>query len=167
MSHEAIERVKARWVAEGVAIRPGNSPEDLAAFEARYGVALPSAFRDYFAAVDGTGDDYDGGFIRFWPLAEVQPILEYNLWKPGEAPGLVGWFLFADFMINSHCFVIHLTADPADGGPVASDDGDQNRQALSFAAFLERYLADRDRLRLHMPPDEWSSTARDDEVGLP
>jgi hypothetical protein len=163
MLDDTLGRINARWSAEGVPSRPGNPPEALAAFEAKYGVALPPAVRDYFAAVDGTGDHSDDAYLRFWPLTEVEPILDYNRWEPAEAQEYVGWFYFADFMLQSHSFAIRLmpdpadggavahTPDPADGGAVAFERGGLFPFARSFDAFLELYLSDRDFLIYHLP----------------
>ena len=35
-----VERLEARWIAQGLAIRPGVSSEEIEAFEARYGVTI-------------------------------------------------------------------------------------------------------------------------------
>jgi hypothetical protein len=151
---DPIDRLKARWVADGLTLRPGASSEALDAFEATYGVSLPSLLRDYFASVDGTGDDSDGVFMRFWTLAEFMPIEEYHSCGPGEAVGFENWFYFADFMISSHNFAVRLTSDPTDGGPVMFADGGLYPLAPSFSAFLERYLTDRESLRYYLPPAE-------------
>jgi hypothetical protein len=157
-----MERIKARWTAEGIKLRPGASTEALDRFEDRHQVALPPAFRAYFEAVDGTGDYTEDASIRFWPLAEVETIAGYQVRESGEVPEFDRWFIFADFLINSHVYAVHLSPDPAAVGPVASWDGDLILQAPSFTAFLDRYLTDRDNLSLHMPPAEGRSTARDD-----
>ena len=158
-----IDRLKARWVADGLIPRPGASPEALDAFEAKYGVALPPLVRDYFAGVDGTGDDSDGVIIRFWPLAEVMPIRQYDRREPGEEVEFEGWFYFADFMISSHDFVVRLTSDPDGGGPVKYSAGPLYHLTPSFASFLECYLSDRERLRCLLPWVEERSTIGDDE----
>jgi hypothetical protein len=165
LTHETIERINARWAAEGIAIRPGNSPESLAAFEARYQVVLPPAVREYFAAVDGSGDDSDEELLRFWPLEEVIPIAEGSGRDRAELPELEHWFLFADFLICSHTYAVRLTPDPGNGGTVAAFNGlDMEVQAGSFALFLERYLFEPKRLALGFVPTDRRWLARDDEV---
>ena len=164
MSGDSIHEIQARWASEGVPPRPGNPPEALAAFETRYGVILPPAFRDYFARLDGTGEHSDDAHLRFWPLAEVEPILQYHRWEPADVPELVGWFYFADFLINSHTFAIRLTTDPVDGGPVAYELGGLFPLAPSFDGFLERYLSDRDTLTYSLAPPRPGD--RDDEASL-
>ena len=140
---EAIERIKSRWAREGIAIRPGNSPEVLTAFEAKYGVVLPTAVRDYFAAVDGTGDAMDDGCFRFWPLAEVTSIDEYHGGEPEEDNWATGWFLFMDHLINSFFFAVWLTADRSSGGAVGVPHGPRILLlAPNFEEFLELYAAD-------------------------
>ena len=157
----SIDEIQARWAAKGYAIRPGSSPEALAAFEAKYGVRLPRAFRDFHAAFDPSGPN--DGMIDFWPLSEIQPIAEYDGEDPAESPELVGWFYLADYLVCSHFYAIRLTTDPSDGGLVVSFDGEMIPQASSFAVFLKRYLADRENLKLHMPPPDQRWVADHDQ----
>ena len=88
---DLIDRLKARWVADGLTLRPGASPEALDAFEARYRVVLPPAFRRYLAAVDGmTGDlDRDWPSDRytycFWGLPALLSVWDY--WS-SQTPGV-------------------------------------------------------------------------------
>ena len=146
MTDDAIDRIKLRWASEGVPARPGNPPGALAEFEARYGVALPPAVRDYLARLDGTGDEMVGKWcFRFWPLAEVRPEGEGFAPEPGRAD--LGLFLFADHLIESFHLAVRLTADPSQGGEVVIPHGvELGRVAPDFATFLAAYLADEDNL---------------------
>jgi SMI1 / KNR4 family (SUKH-1) len=153
---DPIDRLKARWVADGLKLLPGASSEALDAFEARYRVVLPPAFRRYLAAVDGmTGElDRDWPSDRysycFWGLPTLLSVRDYRSYEmPGEPMGGDGtdwtdrWFPFADFLIHSHAYAIRLTADPDDGGVVCLWDYGQVRYhvAPTFEAFLDIYLA--------------------------
>ncbi len=145
---EMIGRLKARWLAEGTTVRPGASPEALDAFEAKYGGVLPPDFRAYLAAVDGTGDEMDGERFRFWPLAEIISVRES---RGGDATGpawMDRWFPFADFLLNSHAYIIRLSAEPAEATPIAEWDFGVERWMVvpTFGDFLEWYLDDPIRL---------------------
>jgi hypothetical protein len=153
---DLIDRLKARWIADGLTLRPGASPGALDAFEARYRVVLPSAFRRYLAAVDGMTGDQDRDYPSdrycycFWGLPALLSVRDYWSYQvPGQPTAGDGtdwtdrWFPFADFLINSHAYAIRLTADPDDGGPFCLWDFGQERYAVapSFEAFLEIYVA--------------------------
>ncbi len=162
---DLVTRAQARWVAEGVAT-PSVLAGALDAFEAEYGVALPSIVRDYFEASDGTTPGGDAECFDFWPLAEVEPIAAYHGLGPGQVEHLDGWFLFADYLIHSHCFVVRLTPGPGGVGPVAfADGGPLVPLADSFEAFLIRYLDDRPNLRYYLPPKLGGPRARADGGG--
>ena len=76
--------LKNHWLSQGLEINSGVSREELAAFESRYQVSLPSDLRDYFLTVNGMAEGVsDDALIRFWSLNEVKPI-------PEEAPGFSG-----------------------------------------------------------------------------
>jgi hypothetical protein len=154
---DLINRLKARWIADGLTLRPGASPEALGAFEARYRVVLPPAFRSYLAAVDGMTGDQDRDWptdrysFCFWGLPALLSVRDYGSYQiPSQPTGgeesdwTDRWFPFADFLIHSHAYAIRLTADPGDGGPVCLWDFGEGRHhvAPTFEAFLEIYLAD-------------------------
>src|SRR4051794_30796854 len=147
---ELIDRLKARWVADGLRLRPGASAEALDDFEARYRIVLPAALRDYFEAVDGMTEDLDGDdwpwdsdTYRFWPLSALHPVGEVRTIDRGDPAWADHWFAFADYLINSHALAVRLGSDGADAGPVClSDFGDVRIPiAPTFEAFLELYLA--------------------------
>ncbi len=157
---DLIERLKAKWIADGLTLRPGASTEALGAFESRYGVVLPPAFRSYLAAVDGMTEDQDRDWpsdrhsFCFWGLPALLSVRDYCSYQmPGDPTGREGadwtdrWFPFADFLIHSHAYAIRLTADPNDGGTVCLWDFGQERYpvAPSFEDFLDIYLAGSDQ----------------------
>jgi len=137
-----LDRLQTRWAAAGIKPRPGVSPEAIVWFEDRYQVVLQPAVRAYFEAVDGTGDEVDGHYFRFWPFAEFAPVAEDRSWGPGEAARFEGWFLFADHMIDAPDFAVRLSSEAAGVGPVAClYDAELLDVAPSFEAFLASYLA--------------------------
>lgn len=126
---------------QGVGLNPGASVDDLAAFEAKYHVRLPSDLREYFATVNGFGgSEYwtDGEGITFLGLAEVKPLSEY--WSPDVADA-VSYFVFANYDISAHVYAIRLLNTSGYGNPVVVVyDGKPVEVASSFSEFVEGYL---------------------------
>jgi hypothetical protein len=135
------ESLRKCWLRQGVGLNPGASADDLAAFEARYHVRLPSDLRDYFAAVNGFGGSgfgTDGEGITFLGLGEVKPLSEY--WSP-DVPDADDYFVLADFDISAHVYAIRLLNNSGAGNPVVVVyDGRPVEVAGSFSEFAEGYL---------------------------
>lgn len=145
----AAHRLISYWESIGSRIKLGASEHDLRAFEQRHHVQLPPDFREYLTLCNGLslGDgghfDYDSlGLIEFWPL---ETISARHDGVPGE------YFGFADFLIDSHWYVIRLSADVNLNGAIGVGDelGIVEQLGNSFSDFVEAYLHDPDRILLH------------------
>lgn len=147
LDHVALlANLRSAWAAEDHPHAAPAGDAEIAAFEQRYGVRLPSDLRAYFAAFNG-GDlgregSMDQEMFSFWRLDQVRTQQELN-----EGTGTGGrsdLFGFADWSIDAHIFVIELHADPHQPTPVFIDfDGRELQQvAESFSAFLAGYLRD-------------------------
>lgn len=86
----------------------------------RAGLCLPPDFRAYLALCNGLSiqdnGDFDHewlGLIEFWPLAAISA-------KHDGVPS--EYFGFADFFIDSHWYVIRLSADVRLSGAVGVGD---------------------------------------------
>ncbi len=142
----AARRLIEYWASIGSRIKPGASEHDLRAFEQRHHVRLPPDFREYLTLCNGLslGDgghfDYDWlGLIEFWPL---ETISDRHDGVPGE------YFGFADFLIDSHWYVIRLSADVHLSGAigVGNELGIVEQLGDSFSDFVEAYLHAPDRI---------------------
>lgn len=82
------------------------------------------------------------GLVEFWPLATISA-------KHDGVPG--DYFGFADFLIDSHWYVIRLSADVRSSGPTGVGDecGIDEPLGGSFSAFIEAYLHGPGRALLH------------------
>ena len=69
-------RIIERWRHSNIATLRSASPEAIVAFEKKHAVVFPADVRDYFATVNGNGDDMDDEMYRFWPLADVKSVHE-------------------------------------------------------------------------------------------
>lgn len=137
-------RVHDVWRRSSISIRQGVTPNQIAAFEAKYSVVLPQDVREYFSAADGTGDDMDEGLYRFWPLADVQPVQETS-----DRIANPDCFAFADHCINCWNYAVRLTKDAAHLAPVFRVTGCETpgeQMAASFREFMERYATNPDSI---------------------
>lgn len=140
------------WRRSKIAIRPGVSSTDIAAFESKYGVVMPAAVRDYFMAADGTGHDMDEGLYRFWPLNEVQPVHEFLVserFEYADRYSYPDYFVFGDHCINCWDYALRITADllqPAPVFRVTGGDPPGEQMATSFREFMTRYAHNPDSI---------------------
>jgi len=149
MPPTAARRLIEFWESIGSRIRPGASAQDLLAFERRHKICLPQDFREYLTLCNGLSLDDSGhfdhdwlGLIEFWPLETISA-------KHDGAPG--AYFGFADFLIDSHWYVIRLSVNGNIRSPVGVGDkvGIDEQLGDSFSDFVDVYLHDPDRVLLH------------------
>jgi hypothetical protein len=148
MKDDLWSRVSKRWSDSGIS-RSGVSDAEICAFEARYRIVIPADVRQYFARLNGTGDDMDGETYRFWPLAEVKPVHEELVGFRGiQYPDRYAYpdcFVFADYMISSWLYAVKLTRDATQPAPVyrvTASEVPGERMADSFCDFMSRYAND-------------------------
>jgi cell wall assembly regulator SMI1 len=74
---DLVERVKQRWISQGVKPRHGATEQQINAFESRHDLRLPADLQQYFALVDGMEDgDMDDDLFSFLPLDHVKATTE-------------------------------------------------------------------------------------------
>lgn len=145
-------RVHDVWRRSRIVIPHGATANEIAAFEAKYGVVLPPDVREYFIAANGTGNDMDEGLYRFWPLAEVQPVHDILVSPRFIYPDRFAYpncFAFADHSINCCDYALRLTDDPTQPAPVFRVTGSDplgEQMASSFREFMGRYAESPDSI---------------------
>jgi hypothetical protein len=160
-----VQRLRDYWLSTGVAMQPGATAEEIANFESRYGVHLPSDMRYYVSTVNGMGHGVmDDDMLSLWPLHSFKPLPDYfaMYYGSGGTRALQSYFVFADFMIFAHAFAIRLTGDPDEQNPVVWIScipvDTSNPLAVSFSEFIEIYLTSPDKLLC--PPNSELPTMR-------
>lgn len=134
-------------MSHGVEFNDGVSENALAAFEHKFGVALPSDMREFFLTVNGMPEEVtDDEMIRFWMLEEVKPL-------PSGAPEFAtgdyvdhpeSLFLFADYSLWAHAYAIRLTSPEVKRNEVLLIGGDYPILLFrSFSELVDSYLADK------------------------
>jgi hypothetical protein len=146
------DRVRDVWRRSKIVIPRGATTTEIVAFEAKYGVVLPTDVREYFITANGTGDEVDEGLYRFWPLAEVQPVHDVLVSERFTYPDRFAYpdcFAFADHCINCWDYAFRLTTDPNQPSPVfrvTGSDQPGEQMASSFREFMGRYAENPDNI---------------------
>ena len=144
-----LDRLIARWQADGVVIRRGVQEECLSEFEEHNSVVLPWDFKHYFLTVDGLSNDDRDGFL-FWPLAFVKSVPAVCREERVPLPTvdqLNQYFVFADYLQWSWAYAIYLADRTVALNPVIMvGTYEPTVVAQSFSAFVELYLTGSDDL---------------------
>jgi SMI1 / KNR4 family (SUKH-1) len=141
LTRSVVDAVLAGWKEHGVPWLPGVEPAEIAAFETRNGVTLPSDLRLFYERTNGTsvplypGDDHRN--YEFYELSRVVPD-ERDPWV----------WNFADYLLISWLFGIDLAGNGPYGKSAVYLVGGREPAivARSFTEFLQLYLADDQRL---------------------
>jgi hypothetical protein len=149
-SCEPWSKIVQYWSRCGLGSRAGATPDQVTAFEQKYGVVLPDDFRDYIEMVDGTGPNFlDDDYISFLSLSEIRPVHEFL----DDADGVIysdrfaypDCFVFADYMLSCWMYAVEMTADRSTSGrvfQVTASDKPGGVEAETFEEFMQRYAAD-------------------------
>lgn len=137
---EIGESLKQFWSRQNIRLQCGASETELCEFEEKYNVALSDDLKDYFSTVDGFVDwGCDENVITFLPLSEVLP--SSQTWAL-EVLDADSYFVFADYSISCHVYIIRLRNDLSLSNPVfIVYDGKPEQIAGSFSEFVQGYLA--------------------------
>ena len=141
-----LQRLKNHWTSRRVKFNEGVSEKSIAAFECQYGVVLPTDLRDFFLTVNGMPDDItDEEMIRFWRLEEVKPLSSEarEFAKPDYIENSQSLFVFADYSLWAHAYVIRLDGRKCDKNEIFLIGGDYPVLLFrSFSELVDSYLAD-------------------------
>ena len=132
-----FERLRQHWIETSIPVVDPATPEEIATFENRHGVALPADFKAFLCIAGGMQEGFtDEEMLAF---ASLQALNDPSRWtSPDQARREL---IFADFLINSHWYVVGLDAEPHVGPVFATHDGDEYTQvAATFRDFIEAYL---------------------------
>lgn len=147
-STELWQSIVNRWNSHNIPHRRGTQPDEITSFEAKHGVVLPKAVREYFLFVDGTGGNMDEWHFCFWPLSDVKPV--YEQLDGDHYPDRYAYpdcYVFADYCVDCWDYAFRLTRDSSQPAPVfrvTGGDTPGEMMAESFLEFMCRYLAEPD-----------------------
>ncbi len=145
---EILQSLIDRWASHKLKCPLGVTTADVAEFESKYSVRMPSDLRHYFLQIDGMGGEgiVDNDFFSFWQLRNVRRVSEERAKLAMEYPEAAHYFLFADHSILLPAFAIRLS-DDSRATPVALvwfEPGSIIIQDAfhSFSNFVACYLRD-------------------------
>ena len=144
------ESLRRHWLSHHIEINAGVSEAELEAFEEKFGVILPTDFREYFRCVNGMPTDVvDDGMIRFWMIEEIKPLTQgapaYS--ASSYVENSQSLFLFADYSMWAHAYAIRLASIPVQSNEVIII-GYKSPVLIShsFSEFGHHYLTAKDLL---------------------
>ena len=138
------------------------SMKQIAVFESRYGVRIPTDFRAYIVVTNGMADTetitWDDEGVRFWglPLSDEQFEKDFDYicpasraWPQCRQPEADRLFVFADWCIGVSDFAIDFLPDSPTYGQVFRLSGDTPVLIYpSFTDFVNSYVVSRDAVIL-------------------
>lgn len=142
---QVVERLLARWAADGTRSLPPPDAEDLDRLEQAHDIRLPPDLRMYFSKTGGVPyPDCDAEGIGWWAATRVVALSTY-------CPTLVevrGFFVVADMLMECTHYSIQLEATARwSYGTVIEGGGHHHRvRAASWAEFMRLRLDDPDRI---------------------
>jgi hypothetical protein len=144
---DLVKPIRERWIAAGATPRGGASAEDLKRFETKYGVALPADFETFYRGVDGMPpNEIDDEWIRWWPIAEVQPVVDEAGLTSIDRVAYAHHFIFADWSLWACAYAVDLFAGATHGTVVIASWERPTRLCATFGEFLDLYVARSRRL---------------------
>ena len=144
------EAVAQLWRDTGSSPRPSAGAESLIAFELNNGVAIPEELAAFYQVTNGV--EIDNNLFAVWELAEVRRVpaaLGDFRGSPDYGristtlPNADEYFAFADYMIMSHVFAVHVLSGSGALGEIIWISGSEHGiAAKSFRDFWGAYLKD-------------------------
>lgn len=141
-----VEILRKRWSSEGIAVPPGASEEQLAAFENRNRIRLPHDMQLFYSMVDGMGrgDVMDSELIMFYNLGSILPSAS-NI---DQAHLATCKLLYQCYTFGSHsCGLPSFCVNVFDGPKYGHVGGYYDQKEIryfeignSFSSFVELYV---------------------------
>jgi hypothetical protein len=147
-SHHRPPHVKLAewWSATSSGIVANNTdPTLVAALEKRYGISLPTEFRNYLMCACPQDDpSWDNELTNWWPIDRIKSIADdydYSLTLPIIQDRADKFLFFADYSIWCWAWAICCDDGEHRGKVAVIGDGDRF-VAASFDEFVDLYIAD-------------------------
>ncbi len=138
-----IARVLIQWRDLEVSPVPLPGMDEFRRFEELHEVSIPADMKAFLSGVGGMEiNDWDQHEIRFWRLDELVPLGQEVETLADEHKD---YFVFADFLISSHCYAISLDRN-APGQVMRASSGEIEILCETFSDFLRTYLDDPEML---------------------
>jgi hypothetical protein len=145
-----LSNVKQIWELENITSLIEVSEHNINSFNQIHGLIIPNDLSDYFTEINGTNENYDSRFFKFYPHSHFKSIGEhFKNWEGtpnyNEAKDVIddssNCFIFADYMCYTFSYAIHLYPKEVKINEIYIICGDEYKViASSFSEFIELYL---------------------------
>lgn len=137
------------WKESKLEVADLAKPEDVLSFQNRTNLVLPDDLQDYFKEINGTNQEYDHNFFKFYSLTGFKSVKD-ELSEWGGLPDYrnivntmafhSGCYVFSDYTCHLLTYCIRLYEEKSSHNEVYIIAGDQFKLiANSFSAFLKIY----------------------------
>jgi len=140
------QKLKRYWDDTGAGIDTIElAAEQVEGLEQRYGIRLPSDFREYLLCSCPDGEVYEEDLTSWWSLDRIRNIPEeYNheIVDNAIARDAAKYLFFADYSLWCFAWAIACGEDE-NRGKILIVSGRDRFVADSFSQFVDRYVADK------------------------
>jgi hypothetical protein len=131
------ERLRSRWLEDGIHFNEGVSEAMIYQFERRHNISLPKGIKQYLLTTNGMSEgEVDENLVSFLSLESMDHEPNHKAISANEIE-----ITIADFSLMSHLYVLRTTPK-GDRSPVFATDREHEKQiAATFEEFLNQYLS--------------------------
>lgn len=150
--------IKQLWDLENINSVINVNEENINSFTRTYGLIIPNDIREYFMEINGTNENYDGRFFKFYPFSQFKSIDDhFNNWEGvpnyNAAKNVIrdsqNCFVFADYMCYTFSYAIRLYPKEMKVNEIYIICGDEYKFiASSFSEFAELFVLSEESLYL-------------------
>jgi hypothetical protein len=150
--NDQLNRLVQFWRTDNIAASELAVQKDIDIFNSRHSLVLPNDLVDYFKLANGTKEDYDKNFFRFYPFRKFLSIdVDLKKWRGIPDYGNIintledyrNCFVFADYSIMLFSYAIRLHPFETGTNEVYTICGDKHKIISgSFGEFIDQYLED-------------------------
>lgn len=153
-----IDELKNNWTRSNINLESPATDQELMSFQEDNDVMFPDDLIKYFTELNGSSDQYDDKFFKFYSLFQFVSIKnELSNWTGvPDYTNIVNsmkfhenCFVFSDYFFHSSAYAIRLYNKKSNVNEIYVIIGDEYRLiADSLSEFIELYLKDSSELYL-------------------
>lgn len=145
MDNNKIEKIKKLWEQENISNSIVIEENEILSFQNKSNLFIPSDLAEYFKQLNGSNDEYDKNFFRFYSFSDFTSLGGgLNTWNgSSDVINAVGdfVFVFADYLFCMFSYAIKLYSNTSLNNEVLIICGDESKIiANSFSEFIDLYL---------------------------
>jgi hypothetical protein len=133
------EQLRDAWVKCDISLNRGVASDTIIRLEEKYCIKMPIELHDYLRTVNGMAEgETDVNMISFLTLDAIEHELSFADYGAIRTVS----FIFADYLIFSHYYLLRSKLDGTQIGVFAADGTNEKLISKSFNEFIEAYLSE-------------------------